>query len=192
MTNNELKKALESTGMKAADVEKACDCCRVEKLTKIVEKASSPDEAFKALKKEYPEMDLKSAYSDYDFYTKQVEAAEKQAKNKSADSQQNGKALELTDAELEMVAGGAGGSGFNYKALLVGIAIAIGAAVVGAFAGGTIAALTHTGAAVASTPVGFGFVGFGAIVAKGVILGGAAGVALGGGVASSLAAPAES
>ena len=78
-----------------------------------------------------------------------------------------------------------------------GAIIGSGAAVVGAFAGGTIAALTHTGAAVASTQVGFVFVGFGAIVAKGVILGGAAGVALGGGVAgaglaSSLAAPAES
>ncbi|MBQ7160016.1 MAG: class IIb bacteriocin, lactobin A/cerein 7B family [Treponema sp.] len=70
-------------------------------------------------------MDLKSAYSDYDFYTKQVEAAEKQAKNKSADSQQNGKALELTDAELEMVAGGAGNwLEKNWKTIVIVAAIA--------------------------------------------------------------------
>ena len=148
MTNEEMKQALAQGGIATADIEKISDKFDAEKITEIVEGASSPKEAFENIHAFYPELEVEKLQKQCDFVQQQVEASLKEQKQSEA--------VELTEEELENVAGSGWfsdvGSWFknNWKAVAVGAAIVVGTALIctgiGAGAG---AAITYaTGSAI--------------------------------------------
>ena len=151
MTNEEMKKALEKGGVTAADIEKVSEKFDAEKITEIVEAASTPKEALEALHAFYPELEVEKMQEQMDFVQSQFDAAAK--------GEKNGETVELTEKELDMVSGGGIGDWFkkNWKKVAVGAAIAVGVALIctgaGALAGFALAAdaaLFHAGVAVGS------------------------------------------
>ncbi|MBR0098468.1 MAG: hypothetical protein IJP90_01990 [Treponema sp.] len=148
MTNEEMKKALAKGGVAEADIEKVSDKFDAEKITELVETANTPEEAFAAIHAFYPELEVEALQKQCDFVKEQVEAA--------LNEQKHNEPIELTEDELDNVAGGgffdSVGSWFknNWKAVAVGAAIVVGTALIctgiGAGAG---AAITYaTGSAI--------------------------------------------
>ena len=148
MTNEEMKRALAQSGMATAEIEKVSDKYDAEKITELVETANTPEEAFAALHAVYPELEVEALQKQCDFVKEQVEAA--------LNEQKHNEPMELTEDELDNVAGGgffdSVGSWFknNWKAVAVGAAIVVGTALIctgiGAGAG---AAITYaTGSAI--------------------------------------------
>ena len=148
-----------------------------EKLTEIVEKAKDPKTAIKGICKLYPEFNAKEMEEKLDFMAGQLQ--------NSADEKKSAQPAELTENELEMVAGGSSAGDWfskNWKTLLLGMAIGVGAA----FALSGVAAMAVTGelsalgavlsplAAVGALAGNYGTVGIG-IVAGGMALGAVAG-----------------
>ena len=117
MTNAELKGNLLKTGVKAEDIAKIEGKVDAEKITEAVEKAATVEEGIKAVCKLYPELNEKELKKQMDFYADQLSSSNS-AKTKKSDE-----AMELTEDELEHVAGGAGSS--NWKAVLIGVACAL-------------------------------------------------------------------
>ena len=144
MTNEEMKRALANGGVSTADIEKVSDRFDAEKLTELVETANTPEEAFAALHAVYPELEVESLQKQCDFVKEQVEAA--------LNEQKHNEPMELTEDELDNVAGGgffdSVGSWFknNWKAVAVGAAIVVGTALIctgiGAGAGAAITYVT--------------------------------------------------
>lgn len=118
MTNAELKGNLLKTGVKAEDIAKIEGKVDAEKITEAVEKAATVEEGIKAVCKLYPELNEKELKKQMDFYADQLSSSNS-AKTKKLDE-----AMELTEDELEHVAGGAGLSN-NWKAILIGVACAL-------------------------------------------------------------------
>ena len=148
MTNEEMKMALAKDGLIAAEIEKISEKYDAEKITEIVEAANTPEEAFAAIHAVYPELEVEALQKQCDFVKEQVEAA--------LNEQKHNEPMELTEEELDNVAGGgffdSVGSWFknNWKAVAVGAAIVVGTALIctgiGAGAG---AAITYaTGSAI--------------------------------------------
>ena len=123
MTNEEMKRALEKGGMTTADIEKVSDRFDAEKLTEMVEAAHTPEEAFAAIHAAYPELAVSELEKQCDFIREQFEATLKEQKKSET--------VELSEDELENVAGGGFfgdvGSWFkkNWKAVAVGAAIVV-------------------------------------------------------------------
>ena len=148
MTNEEMKKALAKGGVAEADIEKISEKYDAEKITELVEAANTPEEAFAVIHEFYPELEVAEMQKQCDFVKEQVEAA--------LNEQKHNEPMELTEDELDNVAGGgffdSVGSWFknNWKAVAVGAAIVVGTALIctgiGAGAG---AAITYaTGSAI--------------------------------------------
>ena len=185
MTNEEMKRALAKGGVTAADIEKVSEKFDAEKITEIVEAASTPKEALEALHAFYPELEVEKMQAQMDFVQSQFDAAAKDEKS--------GETVELTEKELDMVSGGGIGDWFkkNWKKVAIGAAIVVGAALictgVGAGIGSTIVAgtvnIVHTTATAIITEIGVDVMatGIGAAIGAGV------GAAVGGAVVGGLA-----
>ncbi len=123
MTNEEMKMALAKDGLTAADIEKISEKYDAEKITEIVEAASTPKEAFAAIHAFYPELEVEALQKQCDFVMEQVEAA--------MNEQKQNVPMELTEEELDNVAGGgffdSVGSWFkkNWKQVAVGAALIV-------------------------------------------------------------------
>ena len=123
MTNEEMKQALAKGGVSTADIEKISSKYDAEKITEIVEAASSPKEAFENLHAFYPELEVEALQKQCDFVMEQIEAAMKEKKKNEA--------VELTEEELENVAGGGFFSSIgdwfkdNWKTVAIGAAIVV-------------------------------------------------------------------
>ncbi len=203
MTNEETKKALLQNGLTVADIEKFSEKFDTEKITEIVEKSANPNEAFEALHVFYPELEVENLQKQCDFVMEQVEAALKEKKNTGA--------MELTEEELDNVAGGGWfsdvGNWFknNWKAVAVGAAIVVGSALVctgvGAVVGAVIAKAAASAAASALTTA-VAAAGCGAVTissasvatvvaagaASGALVGAGVGTVIGGAVTGALGA----
>ena len=185
MTNEEMKMALTKDGLTAADIEKVSEKFDAEKITEIVEAASTPKEALEALHAFYPELEVEKMQEQMDFVQSQFDAAAK--------GEKSGETVELTEKELDMVSGGGLGDWFkkNWKKVAIGAAIVVGAALictgVGAGIGSTIVAgtvnIVHTTATAIITEFGVDVMatGIGAAIGAGV------GAAVGGAVVGGLA-----
>jgi len=189
MTNEEMKMEFAKSGVSTADIEKISEKYDAEKITEIVDGASNPKEAFEALHNFYPELEVEALQKQCDFVKEQVEAA--------MNEQKQNVPMELTEDELDNVAGGgffdSVGSWFkkNWKAVAIGAAIVVGAALictgVGAGIGSTIVAgtvdIVHTTATAIITEFGVDVMatGIGAAIGAGV------GTAVGGAVVGGLA-----
>ena len=144
MTNEEMKMALTKDGLTAAEIEKVSDKFDAEKITEIVEAASTPKEALEALHAFYPELEVEKMQEQMDFVQSQFDAAAK--------GEKSGETVELTEDELDNVAGGgffdSVGSWFknNWKKVAIGAAIVVGTALIctgiGAGAGAAITYVT--------------------------------------------------
>ena len=144
MTNEEMKKALAKGGVSTADIEKVSDKFDAEKITELVEAASTPEEAFAAIHAAYPELAVSELEKQCDFMREQFEATLKE--------QKKGETVELSEDELDNVSGGGFfgdvGNWFknNWKAVAVGAAIVVGTALIctgiGAGAGAAITYVT--------------------------------------------------
>ena len=180
-----MKMALAKDGLTAAEIEKVSEKYDAEKITELVEAASTPKEAMEALNTFYPELEVEALQKQCDFVMEQVEAAMK--------GQENAEPMELTEEELDMVSGGGIGDWFkkNWKKVAIGAAIVVGAALictgVGAGIGSTIVAgtvnIVHTTATAIITEIGVDVMatGIGAAIGAGV------GAAVGGAVVGGLA-----
>ena len=139
MTNEEMKRALEKGGVAEADIEKVSDRFDADKITELVEAANTPEEAFAALHAVYPELEVESLQKQCDFVKEQVEAA--------LNEQKQSEPMELTEDELDNVAGGgffdSVGGWFkkNWKAVAIGAAIVVGAALICTGVGAGIGAI---------------------------------------------------
>ncbi len=173
MTNAELKEAFGKIGVSAEDTNKVLERFDAEKISEIVEEANTPEEAFEAIHKAYPELEVEKMKEQVNFFRDQLETAAKEYKEK--------KPVELTEGELENVAGGGFwgdvGDWFksNWKAIAVGAAIVVGAALIG----------TGIGAAIGSTMIAFIAAGpglwmMGTCAATGALIGGGVGLGVGG------------
>lgn len=138
MTNEEMKEILVKGGASVADVEKAQERFDADKITEIVEAANSPEEAFENLHTFYPELEVKKLQEQCDFIMEQVEASFKE--------QKQAEPMELTEDELENVAGGgfwgSVGNWFkkNWKAVAIGAAVAVGVALIATGVGAAVGA----------------------------------------------------
>ena len=122
MTKADVKVWADKVGMSKEDLEKLESKYDVEKMTDVVERSSNPDEALKAIHELYPDIDATELKKQYDFYSDQFNASEEKLD----------KPMELTDNELENVAGGAASWwSRNWKKLIVGLAIAVAGVALG-------------------------------------------------------------
>lgn len=176
MTNEEMKEMLVKGGATVADVEKAQEKFDADKITEIVEAANSPKEAFENLHAFYPELEVEKLQEQCDFIMEQVEASLKEEKSTEP--------MELTEDELENVAGGgfwgSVGNWFkkNWKAVAIGAAVAVGVALIATGVGAAV------GAAALSTLPSANAVA--ALALVGLTYGSAAGVVAGAGTTAVL------
>ena len=189
MTNEEMKMAFAKSGVSTADIEKISEKYDAEKITELVEAANTPKEALEALHAFYPKLEVEALQKQCDFVMEQVEAAMNEQKQK-----QN-VPMELTEEELDNVAGGgffdSVGGWFkkNWKKVAVGAAIVVGATLictgVGAAAGALITSTafqtTITAGVIETVAVVTSHVATGAAIGAGV------GAAIGGAVVGGLA-----
>ena len=182
MTNEEMKKALAQGGVAVADIEKVSDKFDAEKITEIVEGASSPKEAFENLHAFYPELEVSKLEAQMNFVQEQLEAATK--------GQSENEPVELTEKELEMVSGG----GFcdwwskNWKKVAIGAAIVVGAALICTGVGAGIGSTIIVGAGQVVVEAGVISMTAGtAMTATGAAIGAGVGAAIGGAVVGGLA-----
>ena len=182
MTNEEMKRALANGGVSTAEIENVSDRFDAEKITEIVEAASTPKEAMEALNAFYPELEVEALQKQCDFVMEQVEAAMK--------GQENAEPMELTEEELDMVSGGGIGDWFkkNWKKVAIGAAIVVGAALICTGVGAGIGACI-TGSLICGTMTASGaIVGvYGTMAATGAPIGAGVGAAAGGAVVGGLA-----
>ncbi len=153
MTNEEMKMALAKDRLTVAEIEKVSEKFDAEKITELVEAASTPKEALEALHAFYPELEVEKMQEQMDFVQSQFDAAAKGEKSSES--------VELTEEELDMVSGGGIGDWFekNWKKVAVGAAIVVGAALIATGVGAVVGAAVETMAveAVAAYAVyGFG------------------------------------
>ncbi len=138
MTNSEFKKHLEENGGSVAEIEKITSTYDIEEVEKIIDAASNPEEAFKNIKKQFPEFDADKAISQMQEIQKQLEIA---AEAKP------GAPMQLNTEELNMVVGGSifdsGWWSDNWKRVAKAVGCAVIGAVIfgasGAFIGGDVA-----------------------------------------------------
>ena len=122
MTKADVKIWADKVGMSKEVLEKLESKYDVEKMTDVVERSSNPDEAIKAIHELYPDIDATELKKQYDFYEAQFNASEEKLD----------KPMELTDGELENVAGGAANWwSRNWKKFVVGLAIAVAGVLLG-------------------------------------------------------------
>lgn len=198
MTNPEMEAILTKGGISAEDVEKISGKFDVEKITEIVEASSSPKDAFEAIHSFYPELEVEKLQAQMEFVKDQIDSAiSEQNKNTTT---------ELTEDELENVAGGGFfgdvGNWFknNWKSVAVGAAIVVGAALVctgiGAGAGAAITYITGS-SIIKAAGIGLIYPGLTAVAhaacipiltGTGAAIGAAAGAAIGGATTGALAA----
>ena len=183
MTNEEMKRALAKGGVTAADIEKVSEKFDAEKITEIVEAASTPKEALEALHAFYPELEVEKMQAQMDFVQSQFDAAAKDEKS--------GETVELTEKELDMVSGGGIGDWFkkNWKKVAVGAAIVVGTALVCTGVGAAIGVAINS-ASIAAATAAYGAAGvyFGATsaISTGALIGAGVGAAAGGAVVGGL------
>jgi len=173
MTNEEMKKALAKGGVTAADIEKVSGKFDAEKITELVEAASTPKEALEALHAFYPELEVEALQEQMDFVQSQFDAAAKGEKSSES--------IELTEEELDMVSGGGIGDWFkkNWKKVAIGAAIVVGAALIGTGVGAVVGAAVETIAVEAASAYAVYGIGTAATAAVGAGIGAAIGTTCG-------------
>ncbi|MBQ9622641.1 MAG: hypothetical protein IJR39_04815 [Treponema sp.] len=126
----------------ASDIEKVSEKFDAEKITEIVEAASTPKEAMEAIHAFYPELEVEKMQEQMDFVQSQFEAAAKGEKSSET--------VELTEKELDMVSGGGLGDWFkkNWKTVAVVAAITVGAALTCGVMGAALGSMVGTMAAI--------------------------------------------
>ena len=169
MTNEELKTVLIENGVAAKDYEKIADKVDVSKISQIVEATSSPKEAFEALHAFNPALEIEELQKKCDFVIEQARTAAMQTK---------GATIELTEQELDSVAGGGLFDWFSnlspaWKGVIIGVAV--GAVCAIAFAGVGVA--VAVGAAVKGAAFSAGIGAMGAVTASGTVAVGSTAVA---------------
>ena len=175
--------ALAKDGLTAADIEKVSEKYNAEKITEIVEAASTPKEALEALHAFYPELEVEKMQEQMDFVQSQFDAAAK--------GEKSGETVELTEKELDMVSGGGLGDWFkkNWKKVAVGAAIVVGTALVCTGVGAAIGVAINS-ASIAAATAAYGAAGvyFGATsaISTGALIGAGVGAAAGGAVVGGL------
>ena len=188
MTNEEMKMALAKGGVAEADIEKVSDKFDAEKITELVEEANTPEEAFAVIHEFYPELEVEALQKQCDFVKEQVEAA--------LNEQKHNEPMELTEDELDNVAGGgffdSVGSWFknNWKAVAVGAAIVVGAALVCTGVGAAVGACITSSALTAVSTGATSFMYVEVVTtaaATGALIGAGVGTAAGGAVVGGLA-----
>ena len=183
MTNEEMKMALAKDGLIAVEIEKVSEKFDAEKITEIVEAASTPKEALEALHAFYPELEVEKMQEQMDFVQSQFDAAAK--------GEKSGETVELTEKELDMVSGGGLGDWFkkNWKKVAVGAAIVVGTALVCTGVGAAIGVAINS-ASIAAATAAYGAAGvyFGATsaISTGALIGAGVGAAAGGAVVGGL------
>ena len=183
MTNEEMKMALAKGGVAEADIEKVSDKFDAEKITELVEAASTPKEALEALHAFYPELEVEKMQEQMDFVQSQFDAAAK--------GEKSGETVELTEKELDMVSGGGIGDWFkkNWKKVAIGAAIVVGTALVCTGVGAAIGVAINS-ASIAAATAAYGAAGvyFGATsaISTGALIGAGVGAAAGGAVVGGL------
>ena len=184
MTNEEMKMEFAKSGVAEADIEKISEKYDAEKITELVEAASTPKEALEALHAFYPELEVEKMQEQMDFVQSQFDAAAK--------GEKSGETVELTEEELDMVSGGGLGDWFkkNWKKVAIGAAIVVGAALictgVGAAVGTCITSSALTAVATGATSFMYVEVVTTA-AATGALIGAGVGTAVGGAVVGGLA-----
>ena len=139
MTNAELKKIMEGSGLSAEEISKFQAKFDAEKISEVVNNASCASEAIKALHELYPELKVEELKKQSDFMMGQIAAAVEENKKKGP--------LELSTEELENVAGGGFfsdvGNWFknNWKTILVGAAVVVAVAAATALTVGAFGAV---------------------------------------------------
>ena len=190
MTNEEMKQVLAKGGVAEADIEKVSDKFDAEKITELVEAASTPKEALEALHAFYPELEVEALQKQCDFVMEQVEAAMK------GQRQENAEPMELTEEELDNVAGGgffdSVGGWFkkNWKKVAIGAAIVVGAALVCTGVGAAVGACITSSALTTVTTGATSFMYVEVVTtaaATGALIGAGVGTAAGGAVVGGLA-----
>ena len=188
MTNEEMKRAFAKSGVSTADIEKISEKYDAEKITELVEAANTPEEAFAALHAVYPELEVEALQKQCDFVKEQVEAA--------MNEQKHNEPIELTEDELDNVAGGgffdSVGGWFkkNWKAVAVGAAIVVGAALVCTGVGAAVGACITSSALTAVSTGATSFMYVEVVTtaaATGALIGAGVGTAAGGAVVGGLA-----
>ena len=141
MTKAELRNMCKAAGLNDEAMKKLEAEYDIEKMTKTVESAHTPKEAMEALHKLYPSLDVKEMQEQYEFYEAQSRELSKGKKEKKLS-----KPMELTTDELEHVAGGAPSwISKNWKKLVIGIAAALCAVLIGTGIGAGLGAAAGTG-----------------------------------------------
>ena len=98
MTNEEMKTIMTNAGIAEKEIERIDESYDFGKITEIIDEAHNPKEAFENIHRFYPELEVEKMQEQCDFIQNQVEAAFKGEESKIP--------LELTEEELDMVAGG--------------------------------------------------------------------------------------
>lgn len=132
MTNTEMKAVLKNAGVAVEDIAKIQENYDVERISMIVEAASNPKSAFNAIHAFYPELEVEKLQEQMDFVQEQLQA---DSKENQKDNIKN----ELYDIFV---------CGFfdsiknffqnNWKAVVLGAAIVVGAALIGTGLGAII------------------------------------------------------
>ena len=79
MTNEKIKEVLKNGGVSTADIEKIQRKFNLEKITEIVDVASSPVEAFNSLHKVYPELEIEKLDEECKFVIDQIQISNRKA-----------------------------------------------------------------------------------------------------------------
>lgn len=184
MTTAEMKKALKELGLADTDIAKVSKSIDAEKITKAVESSDNIEAAFKAIKALHPSIDIKQIKKQYEFYGEQLHSAKKEKKKKNA--------MELSESELELVAGGSAVGDWlskNWKGIVIGVAIGVllggfglNLHIIGVNASGALSTFISSTALAIPTAgmslIGMGGIGSAAIMAGTIAAGAAAGGAV--------------
>ena len=98
MTNAKMKAIMTKSGGSEEVVEKISEKFDFEKITELIDGASKPEEAIEAIHNFYPELEVSKLQEQLDFVHGQFESAYNEQKSKET--------FELTESELDHVAGG--------------------------------------------------------------------------------------
>ena len=149
MTKTEVKNIFKRSNLSEKDSQAFLERFDIEKITEVVERSHTRKSAMKAVNAMYPELEIKEMQKMLDFYESQQKGAAAKPAVKNAAP------IELTMEELGYVAGGSG-NWFekNWKKLLVGAILAVGAAILTFATMGAAGGAVFAGVAALTTGVG--------------------------------------
>lgn len=134
MTNTEMKAVLKNAGVAVEDIAKIQENYDVERISMIVEAASNPKSAFNAIHAFYPELEVEKLQEQMDFVQEQLQSDEKENQKEDIKKElYNIFVCGFFDSIKNFFQS-------NWKAVAVGAAIVVGAALIGTGVGAIIGA----------------------------------------------------